>query len=426
MIIVSVLGLIILMVVMFMVIRTYTQDKSVGSYVQTEELVKKNDAKVEYSTTLLVLVEKITEDKIVGFDIENKAKVSRKITEATRISDMYGSAIPVTQIKTGDIIEVVYQNEKEKVISIGKTSKVKSWKKITGVTIDHINQQINIGGTAYPYIDDTMVFQNNGRKTNLSFVTPFDVVSIQSVDDIIWSITINEEAGSITVTDTPNTEGSLEIDRTRTFKLDELKNNIINVIPGNHSILLQMKGYEMIKEDIVIAPGENYKISLKDAPIAYTNINPLVSSGIEEYTIKIGDKVYNKGEEIKLQQGTYEVQAEAEGYELWTKEIICDKETYNLYISFTEKPTPSESPSLSEETNEVLNNTQTITLDTNPPGAKVYINGVYKGETPCTVTLINGSYGVLFEKADYDAYATTILLDGSDEKINYLYDLIAH
>ena len=316
MIIVSVLGLIILMVVMFMVIRTYTQDKSVGSYVQTEELVKKNDAKVEYSTTLLVLVEKITEDKIVGFDIENKAKVSRKITEGTRISDMYGSAIPVTQIKTGDIIEVVYQNEKEKVISIGKTSKVKSWKKITGVTIDHTNQQINIGGTAYPYIDDTMVFQNNGRKTNLSFVTPFDVVSIQSVDDIIWSITINEEAGSITVTDTPNTEGSLEIDRTRTFKLDELKNNIINVIPGNHSILLQMKGYEMIKEDIVIAPGENYKISLKDAPIAYTNINPLVSSGIEEYTIKIGDKVYNKGEEIKLQQGTYEVQAEAEEYEL--------------------------------------------------------------------------------------------------------------
>lgn len=425
MIIVSVVGLITLMIVMFMVIRTYTKDGNQGSYVQKETQVKVSNAKVEYSATLLVLVEKITEDEIVGFDIENKIRVSREITEGTKISDMYGSAMPAAQIKAGDIVEMVYQQDKEKVVSISKTSKVKSWKKISGVTVDHTNNQINIGGTTYDYVDDTMVFQSDGNKTNMAFVTPFDIVSIQSVNDIIWSITIDEVAGSITLTDLPTTKGVLEIDRTRSFKLDELKGNI-SVIPGKHNILLQMEGYEIIKNDIVIEPGENYEISLKDAKEAYTQVNPLVSSGVTNYSIKIGDKTYNKGEEIKLQQGTYQVEAEAEGYELWTKEIICDKETYNLYISFIQKPAPSQSPDTNGETSDVLNNTQTITLNTNPMGAKVYVNGVFKGETPCTVTLINGSYGVLFEKTGYSAYSTTILLDGSDEQVSYSYDLIAN
>ncbi len=425
MIIVSVVGLITLMIVMFMVIRTYTKDGNQGSYVQKETQVKASNAKVEYSATLLVLVEKITEDEIVGFDIENKIRVSREITEGTKISDMYGSAMPAAQIKAGDIVEMVYQQDKEKVLSISKTSKVKSWKKISGVTIHHTNNQINIGGTAYDYVDDTMVFQSDGNKTNMAFVTPFDVVSIQGVNDIIWSITINEVAGSITLTDLPTTKGTLEIDRTRSFKLDELKGNI-SVIPGEHKILLQMEGYEIVKEDIVVEPGENYEISLKDVKKAYTVVNPLVNSSIANYTIKIGDKTYNKGEEIKVQQGTYKVEAEAEGYEPWSKEIVCGIEPFNLVISFIQKPTPSEAPDTTGETNTVLNNTQTITLNTNPMGAKVYVNGVFKGETPCTVTLINGSYGVLFEKTGYSAYSTTILLDGSNEQVSYLYDLIAN
>lgn len=425
MIIVSVVGLITLMIVMFMVIRIYTKDQAKGSYVQTEVPVKENGVKVEYSATLLVLVEKITEDEIAGFDIENKIRINRKITEGTKISDMYGSPMPASQIKAGDIMEMVYQKDKDKVISISKTSKVKTWKKISGVIVDESNNQITIGGTAYDYVKDTMVFQEDQNKTDMAFVTPFDIISIQSVNDIIWSITINEVAGSIAVTDLPTKKGTLEIDRTRSFKLDELKGSI-SVIPGKHNILLQMEGYEIFKRDIVIESGENYELSLKDIKEAYTAINPLVSSGVTEYTIKIGDKTYHKGEEIKVQQGTYEVQAEAEGYELWTKEIVCDKETYNLYIAFTQKPIPSQSPSPNEETNEVLNNTQTITLSTNPAGAKAYVNGVYKGETPCTVTLINGSYDILFEKTGYSAYSTTILLDGSNQQTGYLYDLIAN
>lgn len=425
MIIVSVVGLITLMIVMFMVISTYIKDEAKGNSVQVEAQVEENNTKVEYSSTVLVLVEKITQSDIIGFDIENKTEVSRKISEGTKINDMYGSVIPASQIKPGDIVEVVYQEDKAKVLSISKTSRAKSWKKISGVTVDQSNKQINIGGTAYEYVDDTMIFQSDGNKTNMAFVTPFDVVSIQSVNNVIWSITIDEVAGSIAVTDLPTTKGSLEIDRSRFFKLDELKGDI-SVIPGQHKILLQMEGYEIITENITIESGESYEISLKDAKKAYTVINPLVNSGVTNYTIKIGDKTYNKGEEIKLQQGTYKVEAEADGYEPWSKEIICDKETYNLYVSFIQKPTPSESSDATGETNTVLNNTQTITLNTNPIGAKVYVNGVFKGETPCTVTLINGSYGVIFEKTGYSAYSTTLLLDGSNEQTGYLYDLIAN
>ena len=112
-----------------------------------------------------------------------------------------------------------------------------------------------------------------------------------------------------------------------------------------------MEGYEIITETISIKSGQNYEISLKDAEEAYTIINPLVNSGIADYTLQIGDKTYKPGDEIKLQQRTYTVKAEAEGCEPWSKEISClNKVTYNLNISFVQNPVPTETPTLQEET----------------------------------------------------------------------------
>ena len=425
MISILVIGLITLMIVMFMVISTYVKDANKGNYVQVEEEVEESAPKVEYSATLLILVEKITDTDIVGFDIENKEEIHKDLTEGTKVNDSYGSAIPRSQIKPGDIIEMVYQEDKAKVLSISKTTRAKSWKRISGVTVDQTNNQINIGGTTYHYVEDTRVFEGDGNTSNMAFVTPFDVVSIQSVNDVIWSINIDEVASSITIKDLPTTKGSLEIDRSRFFSLEEV-NEAISIVPGEHKILIQMEGYEIVTETITISPGQNYEILLKDVKEAYTVINPLVNSGVIDYTIQIEDKVYKPGEEIKVQQGTYTVKAEAEGYESWSKEITCvNKETYNLYISFVQKPQPTETPT-SEENNTVLNNTQTITLNTNPIGAKAYVNGVYKGETPCTVTLINGTYGIIFEKEGYAAYSTNVILDGSNDQVSYLYDLIAN
>lgn len=425
MISILVIGLITLMIVMFMVISTYVKDANKGNYVQVEEEVEESAPKVEYSATLLILVEKITDTDIVGFDIENKEEIHKDLTEGTKVNDSYGSAIPRSQIKPGDIIEMVYQEDKAKVLSISKTTRAKSWKRISGVTVDQTNNQINIGGTTYHYVEDTRVFEGDGNTSNMAFVTPFDVVSIQSVNDVIWSLNIDEVAGSITIKDLPTTKGSLEIDRSRFFSLEEV-NEAISIVPGEHKILIQMEGYEIVTETITISPGQNYEILLKDVKEAYTVINPLVNSGVIDYTIQIEDKVYKPGEEIKVQQGTYTVKAEAEGYESWSKEITCvNKETYNLYISFVQKPQPTETPT-SEENNTVLNNTQTITLNTNPIGAKAYVNGVYKGETPCTVTLINGTYGIIFEKEGYAAYSTNVILDGSNDQVSYLYDLIAN
>ena len=420
-----VIGLITLMIVMFMVISTYVKDANKGDYVQVEEQVEESAPKVEYSATLLILVEKITDTDIVGFDIEKKEELSRKLTEGTRINDSYGSAIPSSQIKPGDIIEMVYQEDKAKVLSISKTTRAKSWKRISGVTVDESNKQINIGGTTYHYVEDTRVFESDGNTSNMALVTPFDVVSIQGVNDVIWSINIDEVAGGITIKDLPTTKGSLEIDRSRFFSLEEI-NETISIVPGEHKILIQMEGYEIVTQAITVNPGQNYEISLKDVKEAYTVINPLVNSGVTNYTIQIEDKVYKPGEEIKVQQGTYTVKAEAEGYESWSKEIECtNKETYNLYISLVQKPQPTATPT-SEENNTVLNNTKTITLNTNPIGAKAYVNGVYKGQTPCTVTLINGTYGIIFEKEGYAAYSTNVILDGSGDQVSYLYDLIAN
>ena len=90
----------------------------------------------------------------------------------------------------------------------------------------------------------------------------------------------------------------------------------------------------------------------------------------------------------------------------------------------TEELTGQTSTNDSSTNNEALNSSRTVTINSEPTGANVYIDGAHKGVTPYTVTLNNGTYGILLEQSGYDVYSTNILLDGSNDQTSYLYKLI--
>lgn len=52
-------------------------------------------------------------------------------------------------------------------------------------------------------------------------------------------------------------------------------------------------------------------------------------------------------------------------------------------------------------------------LSTNPPGAKVYFDGEFKGETPLDIKTANGKHTIHLTKDDYVAYNKTKVLDAS-------------
>lgn len=423
-IITSVIGLSTLMVVLFVVLQTYLEKHEEQTYIVEAQIENEVlSTAIELSENKIILVEKITQDKIVGYDIKNKSIFNKLIAKTARVNDAYGNVMPITQIKVGDIVEVDYQNRKDNVVAVGKSVDVQSFKKISGVTVDKTTKQIKMSGTNYTYTDETMILNTDGSASDIGKIGPFDIVSIQELDDIVWSITIDKASASLNMEDLPTQDGQIEIDNSRLIQFKDIAEPI-KIIPGEHKIVIKMEGYVTITDQLSLDSGQVYEMSLANAEIAYTTIIPYISAKISDYTIKIDDKIYGPEDEIILQQGTYQVEVIADGYEKWIRQVNLSKDDYKLSVALI----PIEEESLDENTNstsnnEALNNSRTIVLNTSPSGAKVYINGAYSGETPYTVTLNNGSYNMLFEKTGYMVYSTTILLDNSNDQTAFLYIL---
>lgn len=426
MIITSVIGFSVLMITMFIGIKYYVEKNGTSSNIQADTLIDTQETKVEYSSTVLALVRKITEDNLVAFDIEKKQVLDKNITVTTKISDGYGAAIPLASIQPGDIVEVIFQPDKQKILAINKTSR--SWIKpdISGVVVNSLDNKIIIGKKAYDFTADTMVFKENGRQISPSFVGEYDILQLQGVEDTVFSIEVLKSAASIELIDIKETDGMLEIDRTRMIPLHKIKEPI-SITAGRHKVLINMKGYESITKEINVIPEERYQISLKDVKEAFTELNLIVADQKADYTVQIGDKTFRKGEKISVKQDKYTITVRAEGYNDWQQEIELDRALYDLKIIMQkvvdETTTPSGTNTDGTNTNNNTNANYTINISSEPAGAYVYIGGIFKGETPYRTTLPIGDYAVSLEKDGYETYNTNIIIDNSDNQNSFLYVL---
>ena len=418
---------------MFMVMGTFLDDTYGTEVAATNEPQKEEQEDledVEYSEMITILVKNISPSSIVGFDIKNRKDLTYKITQGTKVDDGHDNSLLVSQIKKGDIVNIVYQQDKEKVVSISKSNEGRTIKRMSGATVDTQNNKISINGSSYTYTNDTLVLTDTEELVPINAITPFDIVTMNCLDGELISVIREEEGSKLRIEGVPNTEGTFELDRSRMFRLDEI-GEYIGVTPGEHRIIFDMEGYKPISEVINVGKGEVYTVSLKDAQVVYSTIIPKINIDLPEYEIKIDNKIYKKDEKIEVQQGVYTVSIKAEGYKEVVKTVSTSGyEEYELYINVESEaqPTPPSQTPIPEEAvivdEQPLKEEQEVNLNTNPVGAKVYINGSYKGQTPCTITLKNGSYGVIFEKDGYAPYSTNIMLDGSSDKPGYLYDMI--
>lgn len=428
-IIIAIIGLIVMMIGLFIVLQTYLGNQDTRTRYIAEEIDETVEPSVELSENLVILVEKINSSHIEGYDIHNRKDFNKNIDNTIKISDAYGNVLPISEIHVGDIVDVDYQSQKDKVMAISKSSETQVWKRISGVIADTEAKKVSFSGTSYAYSDETFICDSHGMPSSIINLDPFDVVSIQVIDDAIWSITVNEESASLSLSNLPTSNGQIEIGNSRLLAFKDVTEPI-KLIPGTYKIVIKMKGYVTITKEITVKPGEMYELDLSDAEIAYTIVEPMMSSKIKEYTITIGDKVYMPGEEIKLQQGEYNVTIAAEGYEIWAKDIVLQKDVYKLSVAMVPLPVETEKvPGTDEVTtpannNQAINASRTITINSDPSGAKVYIDGALKGTTPYTVTLNHGTYGILLEKSEYEVYSTSILIDGSNDQSYFLYQMV--
>lgn len=454
MIITSIIGFSVLMVTMFAGIKYFVDKNGTSMNIkQVSAPAALQEPKVEYSSNFIALVRSVTDDELIAFDIEKNQEMNKKITVTTKVSDGYGGAIPLSSIEPGDIVEVIFQEEGQKVLSINKTSK--SWIKsdISGVTVNAAAEKAVIGRKTYKLAKDAMLFRENGMSLGADFIGEYDVLKIQGIEDTVWSIKMQKSASSIELTDVPSGEGRLEINRTRMIPLEEVAGPI-SVVSGRHKIVVNIEGYKPFVQEINLMPEERLTISLKEMKEAFTELKLAVASGDAAYSVQVGDKSFIKGQKIVVRQGKYEVTIKAEGYKEWKQNLELNADTYDLNVVLqkeAEEKEPSASDGLnapdsttvntspavpvnnnpdntagnssSNNTGNAGNGSYTVNISTDPSGAYVYIGGIYKGETPFKATLPVGDYAVSLEKDGYKTYNTTVIVGSGSNQNSFLYVL---
>ncbi|WP_070000030.1 PEGA domain-containing protein [Cellulosilyticum sp. I15G10I2] len=442
MIITSIIGFSVLMVMMFTGIKYYVDKSGTSSHLQASNIINAPQPKVEYSSTIIALVKRVSKEELVAFDIEKKQDITRSIASSTKISDGYGGIIPLSSIKTGDLVEVIFQPDKENILAINKT--LRTWVKpeLSGVIINPSKNEIIIGKKAYNFTDDIMMFKEDGRGIKAAFIGEYDILELQGVEDTVWSVQVLQSAASIELIDLPSLEGRLEIDRTRMIALKDIVGPI-SLTPGKHKLLVDIKGYEPITEEVELASGEHLEITLKDAKEAFTELNVVVMNQGVDYSVQVGDQTFKKGQPISVKQDKYTIIVSAQGYKTWERELELDRTAFDLNITLEKEedevvsPVGSESNTSNNSNNgntnnnnssstnntNTSNNTYTINISSDPSGAYVYIGGIYKGQTPFKTTLPVGDYAISLEKAGYQNYYTNIIIDNSDNQNSFLYVL---
>ncbi|WP_461867042.1 PEGA domain-containing protein [Thermococcus sp.] len=120
------------------------------------------------------------------------------------------------------------------------------------------------------------------------------------------------------------------------------------------------------------------------------------------YSEPSGAEVYINGHyrgetplRLKLPPGTYSLKV--------TKEMYKDHIT-NITLSAGERKR------ISIQLSSILNSLPILKVSSSPLGAKVYINGSYRGKTPLILQLYPGTYKIKLAKDEYTVYTTTITL----------------
>lgn len=431
----AVVGLVILMTMMLLGVKYYVGQTNETAAIQESSLrQEEKESAVEYSATIIAVVTDLADSEIKAVDIESNQSIAKPIHHTTKVADAYGKTIPLSSIKKGDIVEIVYQEDKDRTISISKSKEAWTKSKVSGVKVNQEASELELFGSVYTYGKTVVAVKADGTETEMGLIKSCDIVTVQGIKDRVFSVRVEEAAGSINIVDIPNRQGRVELDINTMIPLSEIS-GMIDVVPGKHKVAVHIKGYENFIEEIEVAPGEVYEISLDSAKRAYTNVKVAINNvDVEEYNIKIGNTTYAKGDKISVAQGAYEVTITAENYKPWTKTIAFANESYTIKATLqsdkvAENTASSTETSTSEaESNneEATSETRTIDISTDPSGAKVYINGINKGTTPYKVTLPIGSYSILLEKDGYEVYSTSIILDGSDDQTGFLYVLTPH
>ncbi len=348
---------------------------------ETYSKEKNSDVSVSGNEYLGVIRSKSDSFKTLTiYNISFEENADYTVTGGTQIFDKYGKGILFDELREGDLVDFVYDKENV-LISVNKSDEAFSETLKSGFKFDKVNKTISNGMKTYNYSEMTKFIYKN-EDFDPEFIDPsIDTITISGHGDVIWAVTLDKGHGEITVIKNNKIKnGIIEIDTNIYKKLNDI--DTVKLNEGVHKIVVKGTNIESFTKEITLAINEKVSLDLNEVPIKAGKVT--IRPNVDDYALYINGNLELSREPLELEYGSYTVEIVKYGYITYTSRFTVDS------------PEKIIKPNLTKEVK-----MGTLTVNSNPSGANLMINGASVGMTPYSCDLVQGQHSITLKKDGY-------------------------
>ena len=392
------------------------------------------------SIDIAVVVKKdIEEKKITLINQETGKRYTLNFDGATYFYNKYDENIALSQIESGDIVEVTFMKERKRLNSLQKSAKSFLYGEIINHDINEEEGTMTIGKDKYS-LDEKVFISSNGIEMDLGAIHPCDQIKIEGYDRNIESIRIDRGHGYLSLlNDESFIGGWIEIGQTTIQMITEAM--IIPVPEGTYLIQIS-SGASGGKKEVIIERNKEVKLDISDLNIEEPKMGGIIFSVTPTEAI-----VFIDGEEVDIsaivdmKYGIHQMLVKAEGYvsvmqylkvgtTLASINIALDPEDKETSIpddaEATQKPTTTTGDEKGERITSTTSDmgegtvttTYTVMIET-PIGAEVYVDGTYVGISPTNFPKVSGDHVITLRKTGFQTRNYTLNIGIEKKSVNY-------
>lgn len=367
-----------------------------------------------YLSGATVIVESVKEEEQVIdlYMADRNESRSFTYTGATTIQDKYGSAMSMAQLNPGDIADIKYNSELERIGSIVLSPDAWNYDGISRYDLDIGNGSASIGDETYS-MSSNVQFYSDGKSIDADQIIQQDVLTFRGKGSTIMSVVVNQGHGYLKLqNDQAVIGGWIEVGQTL---ISQIAPDMLFVVPeGSYTVRFSGTGIEESRE-VTIERNKETLLDLGDIEIPQPE-KGLVTIQVtpESAQVFIDENKVEITYPIRLPVGLHQITAKASGYDTVSEYFQVDGENITVKLDLEESKTVSGN-SISNKDEE---KTAKITINT-PADTEVYQDNLYMGIAPVTYTKTSGSHTITLRKQGYITRSYNIEVADDDKDVTY-------
>lgn len=439
-------GFVVLMLAFMMVGCGQEKENDVKIYENTEDAVSEHQ---EASMTAIITGMDMENNQMQFVSVLDGTDITLQFHGGVRVSDTKGADIGIENVACGNVVDIVYHSDTEKLVSIEKDAKVKSYTAVKKFVYRPEENTAAYNGTSFKISDYIQVF-DGGQALDLTDVNPEDEVTLSVWNGTLVSVVITKGHGYVRLLNQGTYIGGF-VEIGKDVIVPVTADMLVAVGEGEYTLRISKDGYS----------GEKNVRVTKDRELNVDLSNIAIPSGTVTFVVTpddAGESIKVDGSEIADRTytglyGEHQLSITADGYDSFrgsfkitetmkTLHVTLQQETTEETTETTEQPSTQEGQTTqagqtvqttqsvqtttqSNQTTESVEQGNKITIK-KPEGVGVYFDGDYVGIAPVSIKKTAGTHTITLYKAGYLIKSYTIQAEdnGKDDEYSYA-DLIS-